>query len=66
MTDDAIPIDTFVVHDLSPTTTRVLLTGLALNGLAAASGLNVPTEELVKKAVTLADATMRELERRKR
>jgi len=60
-----IDIDTSIIHSIDGSTKRVLLVGFALNGLAAASGLNVPTEELVKKAVALGDAVLRELDRKK-
>ena len=54
-----------ITYDLSIEAKRMLLAGFALNGLAAASGVNVPTDEVVRKAVSLADTLLRELARRK-
>lgn len=52
-------------HDLSTVSKRAILTGFALNGLAAACGLNAPSADVARKAVQLADAVMAELDRRK-
>lgn len=62
-----VPIfDTGMMHNFDEATQRLLLTGFALNGLCAASGLNVPNDSIAQKAVQLADHALRELARPKR